>query len=121
MALLNSTTEVSAEKTISEIQKMLSVHGVSAMMTEYDGPHISALSFKMDMKGKPVGFRMPCNWKAVHELLYPKNKLRNIWDAKRELAVIEKRKEHAIRVAWRIIHTWVKGQLALVEVNMVTV
>ena len=29
--------------------------------------------------------------------------------------------EQAIRVAWRIIHTWVKSQLALVEVNMATI
>src|SRR5438067_7715783 len=50
-----------------------------------------------------------------------KNKQRDIWDAKRELADVRKRKAHAIRVAWRIIHTWVKAQLALVEINMVTI
>lgn len=29
--------------------------------------------------------------------------------------------EQAIRVAWRVIHTWNKAQLALVEINMVTI
>jgi hypothetical protein len=50
-----------------------------------------------------------------------KNKQRNIWDAKRELADVKKRKAHAIRVVWRIIQTWVKAQLALVDINMVTI
>jgi hypothetical protein len=118
--LLNYTTEVPAERTIGEIQKMLSSHGVTAMMTEYDGPHVSAVSFQIKVNDKPLGFKLPCNWKAVMEIMRPKNP-RNIYDAKRKAAQEEALKQQAIRVAWRIIHTWVKAQLALVEVNMVTV
>ena len=120
MGLLNHTTEVPAERTIGEIQKMLSSHGVTAMMTEYDGPHVSAVSFQIKVNDKPLGFKLPCNWKAVMEIMRPKNP-RNIYDAKRKAAQEEALKAQAIRVAWRIIHTWVKAQLALVEVNMVTV
>lgn len=29
--------------------------------------------------------------------------------------------EQAIRVAWRILYVWIKAQLSLVEVNMVTI
>jgi hypothetical protein len=118
--LLNYTTEVPAERTIGEIQKMLSSHGVTAMMTEYDGPHVSAVSFQIKVNDQPMGFKLPCNWKAVMEIMRPKNS-RNIYDAKRKAAQEEALKQRAIRVAWRIIHTWVKAQLALVEVNMVTV
>jgi len=38
--LLNYTTTVDPEQTIAEIQKLLSGYGVTAMMTEYDGPQI---------------------------------------------------------------------------------
>lgn len=108
--LLNYSTKIDPEQTIGEIQKMLADYGVSAMMTEYDGRQVSAVSFKMDIDGKTFPFRMPCNWRGVYEILntteYPL-KCRN--------------EEQAIRVAWRILYAWVKAQLALVEVNMVNI
>jgi hypothetical protein len=108
--LLNYTTKIEAEQTIGEIQRMLSGHGVTAMMTEYDGRNVSAVSFKMVIDGKPMGFKMPCNWRAVKQIF--KDELGNT-----KLNT----DEQAIRTAWRIIHTWVKAQIALVEVNMVTI
>lgn len=112
MSLLNYTTEKPAEQTIGEIQRMLSDHGVTAMMTEYDGRNVSAVSFKMLIEGKPMAFKMPCNWRAVKGIFEEDQKIRN---------TKLNSDEQAIRVAWRIIHTWVKSQLALVEVNMVTI
>lgn len=108
--LLNYSTKIEPEQTIGEIQRMLAEYNVSAMMTEYDGRQVSAVSFKMVVDGKDYPFRMPCNWRGVYEIIntheYPAN-CRN--------------EEQAIRVAWRILHTWIKAQLALVEVNMVTI
>jgi len=120
MALLNYTTEIPAERTIAELQKMLSAHGANAMMTEYDGPHVSAVSFRMKIGEEQRAFKLPCNWKSVHEILKPKRE-RTVWDKEKAAKLDEKRKEQSIRTAWRIIHTWVKAQLALVEVNMVSV
>lgn len=113
--LLNYTTKTRAEQTIGEIQKMLSSHGVTAIMTEYDGPNVSAVSFKMNVDGNPMGFKLPCNWLSVMEILKePKHrtKLR---------CRIDEIDEQAIRTAWRIIKDWIEAQLALVEVNMVTI
>lgn len=108
--LLNYSTKAEPEQTIGEIQRMLADYGVEAMMTEYDGRQVSAVSFKMNVEGKTFPFRMPCNWRGVHEILdtyeYPKQ---------------FRSEEQAIRVAWRILHAWIKAQLALVEVNMVTI
>ena len=112
MALLNYSTKIPAEQTIGEIQKMLSAHGVAAMLTEYDGPNVSAVSFKMNIKGTPMGFKMPCNWRAVREIFKATPSIRNT-----KLNT----DEQAIRVAWRVIHTWIRAQLALVEINMVTI
>ncbi len=112
MSILNYSTKISAEQTIGEIQQMLSKHGVTAMLTEYDGPHVSAVSFRMMIKGQQMSFKMPCNWRAVFEILMADKQVRSKGCAN---------EPQAIRVAWRIIHTWVKGQIALVEVNMVTI
>lgn len=112
MPLLNYTTKIEAEQTIGEIQRMLSAHGVTAMMTEYDGRNVSAVSFKMRIEDRTMGFKMPCNWRSV----------RGIFNEDPEICRTKlNTDEQAIRCAWRIIHTWVKAQLALVEVNMVTI
>lgn len=114
--ILNYTSTIEPEQTISEIQKMLSRHGVMAMMTEYDGPQVSAVSFKMNVEGQPMGFKLPCNWRGVREVF-------------REEGISQGKIKHrdksldnqAVRTAWRIIKDWIEAQLALVEVNMVTI
>lgn len=120
MGLLNRTTEIPSEQTIAEIQRMLTQHGVIAMMTDYDGSHVEAVSFKIQMGDKPMAFRLPCNWRAVEQIFKDSAGTRAIWDDKRRAKIEEARKAQAIRTAWRIIHTWIKAQLALIEVNMVT-
>ena len=116
MALLNYTTTIEPEQTIGEIQKLLSRFNVSAFMTEYDGRQVSSVSFKIDVTGKPMGFKMPCNWRAVLQVFNEqgigvgkiKHKDKNM-------------DNQAIRTAWRILKVWVEAQLALIEVNMATV
>lgn len=110
MKLLNYSTKISPQQTIGEIQELLADYGVEAMMMEYEGRSVSAVSFKMNVNGASFPFRMPCNWRGVYEILntteYPKQC---------------REEEQAIRVAWRILYVWIKAQLSLVEVNMVTI
>lgn len=114
MALLNYTTTIDAEQTIGEIQKALSEYNVSAMMTEYDGKQVSAVSFNLNIDGRTMGFKMPCNWRAVRAVFEEQN-IRSIKHKDKNLD------NQAIRTAWRVIKVWVEAQLALVEINMVTV
>lgn len=81
------------------------------MMTEYDGRNVSAVSFKMEIKGKPMAFKMPCNWRAVSEVMQEDYKI----------PTKLKTDDQAIRVAWRVIKSWVQAQMALVEINMATI
>lgn len=111
MSLLNYTTKKKPEETIAEIQQMLVVYAITGMMTEYDGREVKSVSFRINMNGQDMAFRMPCNWRGVFEIL------KNDPKCPRSLRT----EEQAIKVAWRIIHTWIKGQLAMVEVNMVTI
>jgi hypothetical protein len=120
MALLNYTTQKKPEDVISEIQQLLSKWGVQAIMTEYEGPQVAAVSFKMVVKDRPMAFRMPCNWRAVHQVLKNHNANRKRRNGRLEDKINDS-EEHAIKVAWRIIQDWIIAQLALVEVNMTTV
>ena len=118
--LLNYTTQTPTEQTISEIQKMLAGHNVTAFMTEYDGPQVSSVSFKINIDDKPMGFKLPCNWRAVQEIFKQKNANRKRRNGRLEDRIDESDAQ-AQRTAWRIIKDWVEAQLALVEVNLVTV
>jgi hypothetical protein len=116
MALLNYTTIIEPEQTIGEIQKLLSRYNVAAMMTEYDGPQVSAVSFKLNIEGKPLSFKLPCNWRAV-AAIFKQPEHRSKLRLRRGSTV----DEQAVRTAWRIIKAWIEAQLALVEVNMTTI
>lgn len=116
MALLNYTTTIDPTQTIGEIQKMLSKYNVTAMMTEYDGPQVSAVSFKLNIAGKPLSFQLPCNWRGVLKIITEDpSARRNI-----RLKKGETLEHQAVRTAWRVIKVWIEAQLALVEVNMTT-
>jgi len=114
MALLNYSTTIDAEQTIGEIQKLLSDYGVTAMMTEYEGRQVSAVSFRLNMDGKDMSFKLPCNWRAVRAV-FDEQGIRSVRHKDKNLD------NQAIRTAWRVILVWIKAQLALVEINMVTV
>lgn len=109
--IINYTTKIDPEQTIGEIQKMLSRYNVEAMMTNYDGPYVSGVSFRIRIDGRQLSFQMPCNWRAVVEI-FKKQGIRL-----KHGGTVE---EQAIRTAWRIIKDWVEAQLALVEINMTT-
>ena len=75
MALLNYTTSISAEKTVSEIQSALAKAGARAVLHEYDGfGHIAALSFRIQTQFGEIAFRLPANIAGL-ALPAPKDKV----------------------------------------------
>ncbi len=106
MSLLNYTTQIAAQKTVSEIQHMLCKAKASAVLTEYDPEGVlSAISFRITKTHGILSFRLPANidnvWKVlVRDYSIPK-KLRT--------------REQASRVAWRIVKDWLAAQLAFIE------
>jgi hypothetical protein len=99
MSILNYTTTVSAAKIVAEIQSKLAKARAEAILTEYepDGT-VSALSF-----------RLPANIKRVYQVL--------VRDAR--IARSQRTREHAARVAWRIVKDWVEAQPAMIEAGLV--
>jgi hypothetical protein len=116
--LLNYTSEVPVERTIGEIQRCLSTHGATAILTDYEDSYVKAISFKIIFDGNPIGFRLPTDWKPVFKILmegkkeYSDQKLRD-----RQASQV---KEQAVRTAWRIVKDWEEAQMAIVDTQMVT-
>jgi len=113
MALLNYTTGIDAAKTVSEIQAILASKGARSIMVEYgDGGVPVAVAFEILVSGHVLRYKLPCNVERVRDTLHKQ------WRAGK----VEKRHttdEHARRVAWRIVKTWVEAQMAVVESGIV--
>ena len=119
MGLLNYTTKIDPDKTAQEIARILSMHGASAVMTEYDpvDNFVTALSFKIKIGGNQMSFRLPTDWRPVYEILTKGKK--KPWDDRRK-AHFESEWKLQVRTSWRIVKDWTEAQMALVETQMVT-
>lgn len=116
MPILNYTTKIDAWKTISEIQQILSKHGATHFSIKNEGSRPVAVSFSIDFKGQPLNFLLPCNFSKVWLIIKKDMKAVKVLKAKNKF-----NEEHSFIVSWRIIKDWIEAQLALVEVEMVTV
>ncbi len=111
MPLLNYTTAVSVDKSISEIHRLLVRAGARQIATEYDtNEQPTAVGFLVDTAHGPRRFVLPVAADRVQAILH-----------KQKLAPRYTSAAHANRVAWRIIKDWLEAQLALISTEMVTV
>lgn len=109
MPLLNYTTTIDAQKTVSEITKILAKHGARQILMNYDGDgYIEALSFIISLPNGNIPFRLPVDPDAVLSVMKAQNIRPSYCN-----------RPHAIRVAWRIIKDWVEAQIALLETEQV--
>jgi hypothetical protein len=111
--LLNYTTQVAAEKTVSEIQRKLAQAGASQVLHGYDHEgNLNELSFRIQTAFGQMAFRLPANIEAVEAILQ-----RQFRSGRSRFSS----REHATKVAWRILKDWVEAQLALLQTGMVTI
>jgi hypothetical protein len=115
-SLYMETTNIPAERTTAQIQEVLGRYGASAIMTEYEGGEVKAISFRLDIGDKQIPFRLPCRWEAIYEIFINRPRRKTISNN----AAINCQAQ-AKKVAWRQILRWVEAQLALTETNMVKI
>ncbi len=107
--ILNYTTSIAVEKTVSEIQKALSQCKNIDVLTSYEGGIVSAISFRLSTRHGILSFLLPAKIDAIHKLLKESSIPKSL-----------RTREQAARVAWRIIKDWVEAQVALVKADQVT-
>lgn len=106
MPILNYTTQIDANKSVMEIQRMLAVKGAKEITIDYGGSgEPDGLRFMILFHEQPIYFRLPCNVDGVYKAL---SRAKGVPYSKRTMP-------QARRVAWRIIKDWVEVQLAIVE------
>lgn len=123
--LKNYTSNVPVSQTIYRIEQVLIKCGVTGISKEY-GPDgtVSAVSFRIQDKGKDFNVRLPANKEAAQTALwvdYAAGDEMNEsgtalkWSKKR----LKKSdfKEQAERTAWKIIQDWVEVQMSMIQMN----
>ena len=113
MALLNYTTEVSADRSVSQILALLVSHGARAIMTNYDAGQVCSISFQIETPQGLQGFRLPVDPDAVLKVM---QKQKRPWG---KIPPRYVNQGQAIRIAWRILKDWVEAQMAIIETEMV--
>ena len=111
-------TAVSVSKTVAEIEEILQAHDASHIMKEFESGRIKSVAFKHD----GVPFQLPTNVDPVYQyLLNAREQSRRYSLRYPDQAAKARLHEQAERCAWRNVMFWIKAQLALVEIGMVTV
>ena len=110
MPILNYTTKITPIKTIGEITQTLVGAGANKIIVDYENAQPVSLNFQLQHKGQNIFFALPANYKGVL----------NVLKTQKGVTKSLQNEEQAIRVAWRILKTWVDAQVAIIEAELVT-
>lgn len=117
--LFMESTEITADKTITEIEAVLIHYGATSVLKEYVGGVVDAVAFKIQVGNADIPFRLPCRWQAIAEIFVKRKSGK--WGYTVGPETRKACADKGRRVAWRQILRWVQAQMALVETSMVTV
>lgn len=112
MALKNYTTKISVEKTMMEIEKILSQHGATHIFKMYNDGTPTALAFRCKVGEQIIPFKLPMEEEKI--LMIFKNAVNKGKIPKRYWNDYEQ----ARRTGWRIVKDWISSQMALIEINL---
>lgn len=113
MPLLNYTTKISADRTVSEVMQILARAGATGVTVQYDPGTVGrpyGVIFGLLIQDREIAFKLPINIPGVQTIM------ENDKDVPKRL----KNLSQAERVAWRIVKDWIKAQTAYIEAGQAT-
>lgn len=103
--LKNYTTGINAEKSIMEIEYILSQFGATAIMKEMQGDgKTNSIAFKIGEKG----YKIPVNLEGVYQVMFGNKRVRYGTNN------MANRHEQSYKTAWRIIKDWIYSQMSII-------
>jgi hypothetical protein len=114
---LNYTTTIPAAKTVAECQAMLAAAGAASVAVHYEDREPAGLSFQLNTPHGTRAFTLPVNIAGVHQVLVKASREGRLRSNGTRRSDAESR-QHAARVAWRVIKDWLEANLALIDAEM---
>lgn len=122
MPTLNYSTSIPVERTVGECQAILArAPGVSGVMVRYEEGVPSGLAFSLNTPNGERGFTMPVNIDGVQTLLTKQSKVRGFQSHMKGGTQYFTSREHAAKVAWRVVKDWLEAQLAIIDAQMASI
>jgi|WetSurMetagenome_2_1015567.scaffolds.fasta_scaffold472426_2 hypothetical protein len=111
MKIKNFSTGVAANKSIAEIEKILTDFGAEAIMKSYTGDgKVKSLAFKYQNNA----YMLPSNVDGVYQVMFANKK------TYRKVNANKNREEQAYRIAWRLLKDWIHAQISIVYSGQAT-
>lgn len=110
-SIKNYTTSIKVQKSMNEIQELLSAYGAQKIMIDYEAGEPTVITFAIQTAKGLLPIRLPANIEKIGIRMY-----KTKWAYLRD-----KQKEQAKMTGWRNIKDWIDSQLALVETDMVKI
>lgn len=111
---LNYATTIDPSKTAAECIAILAAHKASRISMDLENGNPVGLAFAIDT---PAGLRyylLPANTSGAYLAL------KDAWK-KGLIQPLYTERDHAARVAWRVLKDWLEAQLALIDMQMVEI
>lgn len=109
----NYTTSIAVEKTVMEIEQILSKNGANSIHKIYEDGIIKGISFQSIVNETPLSFKLPMEESKIIQVF-------NHAVSKREIPERFRNDiEQARRTGWRIIKDWIDSQMSLIAINTV--
>lgn len=113
--LKNYTTEIQAQRTISEIEEILVKNGATDTWKQYDNAgKVTALNFAVNTEFGKMPFKLSIDAHVISEVLGEQIKQGLKGISRKQAFDIE----HARNVGWRIVKDWIDAQMAMVSLKM---
>lgn len=107
MNLKNYTSETSADRSVSKIERRLVEIGAKSVNKDYRNGILSGIRFLIDINDQTVVFELPAKIDRVFEVLWKEIKQPQA-NTQKQIA------EQAERTAWKIISDWVDIQTSMI-------
>lgn len=117
---LNYSTTIPVAQTVGECQGMLAAAGAASVAVHYDGGQPAGLSFTLRTAHGTRAFTLPVDLDGMQRVLTDAENAGQFTAARKKAGAYSSR-EHAARVAWRVLKDWLEACLALIAARMTTI
>lgn len=114
--LFTESTDVPVAKSIGEITRLLIDSGARNISSDYDAGRVTGFSFVLQIGSNQIPYKLPVRVEPVLKIFSDRRKKTRHYPTDWQ----GRDRDQAERVAWRQLFWWLKANLALIQLNMVS-